>query len=177
MLWRNNVAYHGAMHKLSRTAQDTFELRRIYSKDDVKPREIEVEDLAAVHQRIIGGVNITTADVRKFLYSCTGMYSQFVDIDLIVSPNYTINRGSTINPLSLYDMQAVNVLGNAATIDKYKDTLMNVLFLIRFQSGDNQAHQDQLEKTARKTRPNWNHYAWMSNIDVSKLDDVLAAFD
>ena len=54
---------------------------------------------------------------------------------------------------------------------------MNVLFSIRFQSGDNQAHQDQLKKTPRKTRPNWNYYAWMSNIDVSKLDDLLAAFD
>ena len=109
------------MHTLSRTAQDTVELWRIYSKDDVKQREIEVEDLAAVHQRIIGGVNITTADVRKFLFSCTGMYSQVVDIDLIVSPNYTINSGSTITPLSLYYMHAVNVLGNAATVDKYKN--------------------------------------------------------
>ena len=53
---------------------------------------------------------------------------------------------------------------------------MNVLFSIRFQSGDNPAHQEQL-KTARKTRPNWNHFAWMSNIDVAKLDDLLAAYD
>ena len=54
---------------------------------------------------------------------------------------------------------------------------MNVLFSIRFQSGDNPAHQEQLKKTARKTRPNWNHFAWMSNIDVAKLDDLLAAYD
>ena len=138
---------------------------------------MEIEDLAAVHQWITGGVNITTADIRKFLYSFTGMYTQVVDIDLNVSPNFTIHRGSTISPLSLYNLPAVNVLGNTSIIEKYKETLMNVLFSIRFQSGDNLAHQEQLKKTARKTKPNWKHLAWMSNIDVAKLDDLLAAFD
>jgi len=71
----------------------------------------------------------------------------------------------------------VNVVGNAATLEKYKDILMNVMFLIRYQSGENQSHQDQLRKTARKTKPSWNHYAWMSNIDVSKLDYLRAAYE
>ena len=155
-LWRNSKAYHGSIHQLSRTAQDTVELWRTYDKDQIKPKDVDVEDLAAVHQRIIGGVNITTADVRKFLYSCSGMYSQVVEVDLMVSLNYTIYRGTTVTPLSLYNMQAVNGLGNATTIEKYKETLMNVLFSIRFHSGDNHAHQEQLKNTARKTRPNWN---------------------
>ena len=88
-----------------------------------------------------------------------------------------IKRGSKITPLSLHDMPTVNILGNTATIEKYKDTLMNVLFSIRFQGGENPAHQEQLKKTVWKTRPSWNHFAWMSNIDVQKLDDLLAAFD
>ena len=54
---------------------------------------------------------------------------------------------------------------------------MNVLFSIRFQGGENPPHQEQLKKTVWKTRPSWNHFAWMSNIDVQKLDDLLAAFD
>ena len=133
---RAGKAYHGAMQHLIRQAQDTVELLKTYDKNQVKLKEVEAEDLAAVHQRIIGGVNITTNDIRKFLYSCTGLFSQTVDIDLIELPNYTIARGSEISPLSLYDMPAVNVRGNAATIEKYKDTLMNVLFSIRFQGGE-----------------------------------------
>ena len=94
--------------------------------------------------------------------------------DLRISRYFILYR---IPPPPLFDMPAVNVLGNATTIEKYKVTLMNVLFSIRFQSGDNPAHQKQLKKTARKTRPNWNHFAWMSDIDVAKFDDLLAAYD
>ena len=165
------------MQQLSRQAQDTVELWKTYDKNQIKVRDVEVEDLAEVHQRIVGGVNVTTTDVRKFLYSCTGLFTQTVDIDLIVSPNYTILRGSKITPLSLFDMDAVNVLGNAAIIDRYKDTLMNVFFSIRYQRGENPVHQEQLKKTARKSKPSWNHLAWMSNVDADKLDDLLAAFD
>ena len=176
-LWRNGKPFHGSIQQLSRQAQDTVELWKTYDHNQIKIREIEDEDLAAVYQRIISGVNITTNDVRKYLYSCTGLFTQVVEIDLIVSPNYTIPKNTRISPLSLYAMATVNVLGNAATVEKYKDTLMNLLFSIRFQRGENPAHQDQLKKTARKTRSNWNHYAWMSNIACHKLDDLLAAYD
>jgi len=106
-----------------------------------------LEDLSALHQKVSAGVNITTKDVKKYLYACTGMFKQEVEVDLIVSPNYTIAKGSEINPLSLYKMPAVQIVGNATSQDKYKDTLMNLLFSIRFQRAENQTHQDQLKKT------------------------------
>jgi len=56
------VAYHGAMQQLSRQAQDTVELWKTYDKNQIKVRDVEVEDLAEVHQRIVGGVNVTTTD-------------------------------------------------------------------------------------------------------------------
>ena len=49
---------------------------------------MELEDLSALHQKITAGVN-TTKDVKKYLYACTGMFKQEVEIDLFVSPNYT----------------------------------------------------------------------------------------
>ena len=71
----------------------------------------------------------------------------------------------------------MNVSGTAATQEKYKDALMNVLFSIRYQGGETQAHQEQLRKTAPKTRPNWNLHPWLSNVDITKLDDLLAGYD
>jgi len=52
----------------------------------IKSREVEAEDLSAVYQKIVGGVNITLLDIRKYLHACTGMFSQVVDEDLEVSP-------------------------------------------------------------------------------------------
>jgi len=98
------------------------------------------------------------------------MFTQTVDEDLLVSPNYTINSGTKLSPLSLYKIAPLYVLGTAATLEKYKDALMNVLFSIRYQG-------EQLRKTARKTKQNWNHHPWMSNITIDKLDDLLAGYD
>ena len=168
-LWRAGVPSHGAMQQLSRQAQDTVELWKTYNKSQKKIREVEAKYLAAVHQRFIAGVNVTTTDVRKFLYSCTGLFTQTVDIDLVVSLNYTIPRGSKISPLSLYDMGTVNVLGNAATIDKYKDTLMKVLFSVRYQRGENTAHQEQLKKTARKSIAAFDWYLVLKETDDQPL--------
>ncbi len=64
-LWRNGKPFHGSIQQLSRQAQDTVELWKTYDHNQIKIREIEDEDLAAVYQRIISGVNITTNDVRK----------------------------------------------------------------------------------------------------------------
>ena len=114
-LWRNNKPYRGAMTQMGRMAQDKVELWRVYDPYVIKVKGIEEDDLSAIHQRIVSGVNITTKDVRKFLYTCTGMFTQEVEIDLIVSPRYTISKGTTISPLSLYKMPTVNVLGNATT--------------------------------------------------------------
>ncbi len=100
---------------MGRMAQDKVELWRVYDPYVIKVKGIEEDDLSAIHQRIVSGVNITTKDVRKFLYTCTGMFTQEVEIDLIVSPRYTISKGTTISPLSLYKMPTVNVLGNATT--------------------------------------------------------------
>ena len=117
---------------MGRIAQDTVEMWKVYDPDVIQIKGIEEEDLSAIHQKIVSGVNITTKDVRKFLYMCTGMFTQDVEIDLIVSPNYTIPKGTTISPLSLYKMPTVNILGNATTQEKYKETLMNLLFSIRY---------------------------------------------
>ena len=54
---------------------------------------------------------------------------------------------------------------------------MNLLFSIRFQRAENQTHQEQLKKTIRKTKSNWNYPAWMNSITAESLDDVLAAYD
>ena len=59
-----------------------FELWRNYDLNNIKPKEVDNEDLAPVYQKIIGGVNITLSDVRKYLYSCTRLFVQEVDEDL-----------------------------------------------------------------------------------------------
>ena len=59
-----------------------FELWRNYDLNNIKPKEVDNEDLAPVYQKIIGGVNITLSDIRKYLYSCTRLFVQEVDEDL-----------------------------------------------------------------------------------------------
>ena len=54
---------------------------------------------------------------------------------------------------------------------------MNLLFWISFLRAENPTHQDQLKKTIRKTKSNWNYMAWMNNITPDQLDDILAAYD
>jgi len=105
-----------------------FELWKAYNPDDIKIKSIVLEDVATLHQKIVAGVNINTDDIRKYLYACTGMFKQTVEIDLHVSPNYVIAKDSEISPLSLYKMQSVDVPGNDSSKAKYKETLMNLLF-------------------------------------------------
>jgi len=130
-----------------------FELWKAYNPDDIKIKSIVLEDVATLHQKIVAGVNINTDDIRKYLYACTGMFKQTVEIDLHVSPNYVIAKDSEISPLSLYKMQSVDVPGNDSSKAKYKETLMNLLFSIRFQRAENPTHQEQLKKTIRKLKP------------------------
>ena len=139
-LWRGDKAYNGATKQVGRLAQDTYELWRTYNPDEVKIKNVEEDNLSSLHQKISAGVNITTKDVKDYLYSCTGMFKQMFEIDLLVSPRYT--------------MPAVQILGTQASQDKYKDLLMNLLFSIRFQRAENQTHQDQLKTTIRKTKSN-----------------------
>ena len=165
------------MKQVGKMAQNTVELWQNYSPDEIKINNIVLEDLSVLHQKIIAGVNLNTHDIRKYLYACTGMFKQTVEIDLHVSPNYTIAKNSEINPLSLYKMPAVVVTGNDSIQAKYKETLMNLLFSIRFLRAENPTHQEQLKKTIRKTKTNWNYPAWMNAITADSLDDVLAAYD
>jgi len=88
------VAYRGTIKQFGRMAQDTVELWNTYNPDEIKIKGVELEDLSALHQKITAGVNLTTKDVKKYLYACTGMFKQEVEIDLFVSPNYTI-----VNPI------------------------------------------------------------------------------
>ena len=173
-LWKDDVPYKGTMKQVGKMAQNTVELWKNYSPDEIKINNIELEDLSVLHQKISAGVNLNTQDIRKYLYACTGMFKQVVDIDLHVSPNYTIAKNSEINPLSLYKMLAVPVTGNDSSQAKYKETLMNLLFSIRYQRAENPTHQ---EKTIRKTKTNWNYPAWMNAITADSLDDVLTAYD
>ena len=176
-LWKDDVPYKGTMKQVGKMAQNTVELWKNYSPDEIKINNIELEDLSVLHQKISAGVNLNTQDIRKYLYACTGMFKQVVDIDLHVAPNYTIAKNSEINPLSLYKMLAVPVTGNDSSQAKYKETLMNLLFSIRYQRAENPTHQEQLKKTIRKTKTNWNYPAWMNAITADSLDDVLAAYD
>ena len=176
-LWKNDVPYKGTMKQVGKMAQNTVELWQNYSPDEIKINNIVLKDLSVLHQKIIAGVNLNTHDIRKYLYACTGMFKQTVEIDLHVSPNYTIAKNSEINPLSLYKMPAVVVTGNDSIQAKYKETLMNLLFSIRFLRAENPTHQEQLKKTIRKTKTNWNYPAWMNAITADSLDDVLAAYD
>ena len=140
--------------KVGNLAQNTVELWKNYNPDDIKIKNIVLEDAATLHQKIIAGVNISTEDIRKYLYACTGMFKQTVEIDLHVSPNYVIAKDCEISPLSLYKMPSVDVPGNDSSKAKYKETLMNLLFSIRFQRAVNPTHQEQLKKTIRKTETN-----------------------
>jgi len=159
---KNDIPYKGTMKQVGKLAQDTVELWKNYSPDEIKINNIVLEDLSALHQKISAGVNLNTQDIRKYHYACTGMFKQVVDIDLHVSPNYTIAKNSEINPLSLYKMPAVDVTGNDSSKAKYKETLLNLLFSIRYQRAENPTHQEQLKKTIRKTKTNWNYTAWMT---------------
>ena len=176
-LWKNDVPYKGTMKQTGRMAQDTVELWRNYNSEEIKINKIELEDLSTLHQKISAGVNLNTMDIKKYLYACTGMFKQIVEIDLYVSPNYTIAKNTEINPLSLYKKPAVPVTGNASSQAKYKETLMNLLFSIRFQRAENNTHKEQLKKTIRKTKTNWNYPPWMNSKSTDSLDDVLAAYD
>ena len=69
------------------------------------------------------------------------------------------------------------VIGTQATLDKYKSLLQDDLYSILYQTADNDSHRNQLRKTARKSKPNWNIIAWMGGLDVSKFKDLLAAYD
>lgn len=133
--------------------------------------------MATLHQTISAGVNVTTSDVKNYLYSCTSMFSQTVEIDLNISPNYVIQRGTEISPLSLYKMPNLQFGGTTVNRDKYKELLMNLLFSIRYLKAENPTHQDQLKKTIRKTKSNWNYIPWMNSIAHEQLDDVLAGYD
>ena len=105
------------------------------------------------------------------------MFSQIVEIDLNVSPNYVIQQGTEITPLSLYKMPNLHFGGTSVNRDKYKELLMNLLFSIRYLKAENPTHQDQLKKTIRKTKSNWNYIPWMNSIAHEQLDDVLAGYD
>ena len=120
------------MKKVGKTAQDTVELWNNYNPDEIKTANVILEDISTLYQKIQSGVNITTQDVRKYLYACTGMFRMTVEIELCVSPNYKIPKNSEISPLSLYKMDTVDVPGNDNSKLKYKETLMNVLFSIRY---------------------------------------------
>ena len=177
VIYRHDKPYVGSSKTVGKTAQNTVELWQNYNPDETKITDIELDDIAVLHQKIQSGVNISTVDVRKYLYACTGMFKMKVEIDLYVSPNYKIPKNSEITPLSLYKMEAVNVPGNETSKAKYKDTLMNVLFAIRYLRADNNAYHNQLKKTIKKTKSNWNYPPWMNGITADSLDDVLASYD
>lgn len=165
------------MKTVGKTAQDTVELWNNYNPDEIKITNVTLDDIATLYQKIQSGVNITTQDVRKYLYACTGMFRMTVEIELCVSPNYKIPKNTEITPLSLYKMNAVDVPGNDSSKTKYKETLMNVLFSIRYLRAENDTHHAQLRKTIRKTKTNWNYPPWMNAITADSLDDILAAYD
>ncbi len=176
-IYRGDRAYTGFSKSVGTVAQNTVELWETYNADTIKIRDIELEDIAILHQKIQSGVNITTTDVRKFLYACTGLFKMKVEIELYVSPNYKIDKDTEISPLSLYKMPSVAVPGNESTKAKYKETLMTVLFAIRYSRAENDAYHGQLKKTIKKTKANWHYPPWMNGVIADKLDDVLAAYD
>ena len=118
--YRDDVPYVGSMKTVGKTAQDTVELWNNYNPDEIKITNVTLDDIATLYQKIQSGVNITTQDVRKYLYACTGMFRMTVEIELCVSPNYKIPKNTEITPLSLYKMNAVDVPGNDSSKTKYK---------------------------------------------------------
>ena len=177
VIFRNDIPYVGSTKTVGKTAQDTVEMWNNYNPDEIKIADVDLDDIAILHQKIRSGVNITTTDIRKYLFACTGMFKMKVEIDLFVSPKYRILKNTEITPLSLYKMDAVNVSGNDVSKAKYKETLMNVLFSIRYLRADNDTHHAQLRKTIRKTKSNWNYPPWMNGITADSLHDILAAYD
>ena len=149
-LWHKDKAYIGATKQVGKLAQNTYEMWKNYDPNEIKIADVEEEDLATLHQKISAGVNITTSDLKNYLYSCTGMFVQTVEINLNVSPNYVIRQGTEISPLSLYKMPNLQFGGTVVNRDKYKELLMNLLFSIRFLKAENPTHQDQLKKTKSK---------------------------
>ena len=176
-IWRGEQAFVGSSKTVGKTAQNTVECWQEYNPDQIKIKDVELVDIATIHQKIHSGININTEDVRQFLYACTGMFKMKVDIELYVSPNYKIPKDTEITPLSLYKMDPVHVPGNDTSKARYKDTLMTVLFAIRYLRADNDAYHNQLKKTIKKTKSNWNYPPWMNGVTADHLDDILAAYD
>ena len=176
-IWRGDQSYVGSSKTVGKTAQDTVKCWQEYNPDLIKIKEVELVDIATIHQKIHSGVNISTEDVRQFLYACTGLFKMKTEIVLHVSPNYQIPVGTEISPLSLYKMASVHVPGNDASKARYKETLMIVLFAIRYLRADNDAYHNQLKKTIKKTKSNWNYPPWMNGVTADHLDDILAAYD
>jgi len=176
-IYKGDKAYVGSYKSVGTVAQNTVELWETYDANTIKIRDVELDDIAVIHQKIQSGVNINTMDVRKFLYACTGLFKMKVEIDLYVSPNYKIDKDTEISPLSLYKMPPVAVPGNDSTKAKYKETLMTVLFAVRYSRAENDAYHGQLKKTIKKTKANWHYPPWMNGVIADKLDDILAAYD
>ena len=177
VIFRKDKAYAGFSKTVGTTAQNTVELWETYDPNLIKITDVELDDVSVLYQKIQSGVNISTTDVRKYLYACTGLFKMKVEIDLFVSPNYKISKDTEITPLSLYKMDPVAVPGNETTKAKYKEALMNVLFAIRYSRAENDAYHNQLKKTIKKTKSNWNYPPWMNGVTADKLDDILAAYD
>ena len=112
VIFRKDKAYAGFSKTVGTTAQNTVELWETYDPNLIKITDVELDDVSVLYQKIQSGVNISTTDVRKYLYACTGLFKMKVEIDLFVSPNYKISKDTEITPLSLYKMDPVAVPGN-----------------------------------------------------------------
>ena len=173
-LWYKDKPYTGTMKQVGKMAQDTYELWRTYDPEAIKISEAVEVDLATLHQKIAAGVNVTTQEVKNYLYSCTSMFSQVVEIDLNVSP--TTSSPRTLRSPHYLFIKCPTCISEVNK-DKYRDLLMTLMFSVRYLKAENPTHQEQLKKTIRKTKSNWNYLPWMNSITHKQLDDILAGYD